>query len=168
MLRAAGRVLPESGVGRNRGHCVRLQRPGSRKVSRAERGGVRHIRRFDEVQLFKLSYAPQSRCINFSKIETVFTLPLFKDPFEKMYRLLIIEDADLVLAVHPHFLAPLELRKKDRRTKYVRRTVAEATAALVAQMTAAGYTRCVGDMYVTTDHFSTMLKNLASGKRAQG
>jgi hypothetical protein len=101
-------------------------------------------------------------------METMLTLPLFKDPFEKMYQLLIVEGIDAVLAVHPHFLAPLELRKKDRRTKYVRLPVAEATAALVAQMTAAGYTRCVGDMYVTTDHFSAMLKNLASGKRAQG
>jgi hypothetical protein len=97
----------------------------------------------------------------------MLTLPLFKDPFEKMYRLLIVEGIDAVLAVHPHFLAPLELRKKDRRTKYVRLPVAEATAALVAQMTAAGYTRCVGVMYVTPDHFSAMLKNLASGKRAQ-
>jgi hypothetical protein len=121
-----------------------------------------------EVQLFKLSCAPQSRCINFSKIETMLTLPLFKDPFEKMYRLLIVEGIDVVLAVHPHILAPLELRKNDRRTKYVRPPVAEATAALVAQMTATGYTRCFGDMYVTTDHFSAMLKNLAPGKRTQG
>jgi hypothetical protein len=67
---------------------------------------------FDEVQLFKLSDAPQSPCRSWVKWKPVITA---LDPFKKAYRVVVIDCVlvKIVSAVHPKTLASLCLGSLD-------------------------------------------------------
>jgi hypothetical protein len=105
---------------------------------------------FDEVQVFKLSDAPQSPAGVSVKWKPVIT-PL--DPFQKAYRVVVIDCVlvKIVSAVHPKALAPLRLGSLDVNE---RESEAAAIAVFVARMSAAGFKRHRGDYHVDALEFT--------------
>jgi hypothetical protein len=108
------------------------------------------MRGFDEVQVFKLSDAPQSPCRSFGKTEGVIT-PL--DPFKKAYRVVVIDCVlvKIVSAVHPKTLVPLCLGSLD---VHEGESEAAAIAVFAARKSAAGFKRHRGDYHVDALEFT--------------